>query len=105
MENIVVGISESTAFGVFSFSAIVCLGLSFLIVCLVHPLGNKLLLLGVLVALTAFVFAATEPSAGTVLPIIMMLIGVILVLTGLICSVISHFSPPKLTESDSEGDG
>ena len=42
MENIVVGISESTAFGVFSFSAIVCLGLSFLIVCLVHPLGNKL---------------------------------------------------------------
>jgi len=104
MENMVLAISESMAFGVFSFSAIVCLGLSFLIVCLMHPLGNKLLLLGILVALTAFVFAATEPSAGTVLPIIMMVIGVILVLAGLICSVISHFSRPKLSESDSEAD-
>ena len=104
MENIVLAISESMAFGVFSFSAIVCLGLSFLIICLVHPLGNKLLLLGILVALTAFVFAATEPSAGTVLPIIMMVIGVILVLTGLICSVISHFLPPKVSESGSDAD-
>jgi len=105
MENLILGlIGEDMAFGVFAFSAIVCLGLSFLIVCLIHPLGNKLLLLGILVALTAFVFAATEPSAGTVLPVVMMLIGVALVLTGVVCGVISHFSPPNSRKSDSEPD-
>ncbi|MBN2271473.1 MAG: hypothetical protein JXN61_12715 [Sedimentisphaerales bacterium] len=103
MENLILGlIDEDLAFGVFAFSAIVCLGLSFLIVCLIHPLGNKLLLLGILVALAAFVFAATEPSAGTVLPVVMMLIGVALVLTGVICSVIAHFSQPNARKSDSQ---
>lgn len=105
MENLILGlIDEDLAFGVFAFSAIVCLGLSFLIVCLIHPLGNKLLLLGILVALTAFVFAATEPSAGTMLPVVMMLIGVALVLTGVVCSVVSHFSAAKLSKSDSESE-
>ena len=106
MGNMVLAISEVTAFGVFAASAIICLGLSFLIVCLIHPLGNKMLMLGVLVMLTAFVFAATEPSAGTWLPIIMMVIGGMLVMTGIVCSLISHLSPPKLympsTDSDDE---
>ena len=103
MADVVLGlIDEDMAFGVFAFSAIVCLGLSFLIVCLVRPLGNKLLLLGILVALTAFVFSASMPTVGTKLPVIMMLIGVILVLTGVVCSVISHFTRPKAAESDSE---
>ncbi len=72
--------------------------------CLIHPLANRLLLLGILLALTAFVFAATEPSAGTVLPVVMMLIAVALVLTGVVCGVIAHFSPAKPQKSDSESD-
>ena len=101
MENLVLGlISEDMAFGVFAFSAIVCLGLSFLIVCLVHPLGNKLIMLGILVALTAFVFAASMPTVSERLAQIMMVIGVILVLTGVICSVISHFMQLKALRSD-----
>ena len=96
MDTMVLAISEDMAFAVFSLSAIGCLGLSFLIVCLIHPIGNKMLMLGILVVLTAFVFAATEPSAGTWLPIIMIAIGGMLVLTGIVCSVISHLSPPKL---------
>ena len=98
MENMVLGLlSEDMAFGVFAFSAIVCLGLSFLIVCLVRPLGNKLLLLGILVALTGFVFAATMPNVAS-LAFIMLAIAVILVLTGVVCSVISHFS--RTSDSD-----
>lgn len=104
MDTMVLAISEEMAFGVFSFSAIVCLGLSFLIVCLIHPLGNKMLMLGILVVLTAFVFAATEPSAGTWLPIIMILIGGMLVMTGIVCSVISHLSPPKLFMPSSDAE-
>ena len=104
MANMILAITEEMAFGVFSFAAIVCLGLSFVIVCLVHPLGNKLLLLGILIALTSYVFAANEPSAGTELPIIMMVIGCILVLAGTVCSIISHFSRPKLFTSAPETD-
>ncbi|MHC4743329.1 MAG: hypothetical protein ACYS8Z_15545 [Planctomycetota bacterium] len=95
MDTTVLAITEQMAFGVFAFSAIVCLGLSFLIVCLIHPLGNKMLMLGILVVLTSFVFAATEPSAGTWLPIIMIVIGGMLVMAGIVCSVISHVSQPR----------
>ncbi|MBN2138578.1 MAG: hypothetical protein JW720_12295 [Sedimentisphaerales bacterium] len=101
MGGMILGLlSEDMAFGVFAFSAIVCLGLSFLTVCLVKPLGNKLLLQGILVALTAFVFLATMPNVSR-LATIMMIMAVILVITGLVCSVISHFSRPKAGASAS----
>lgn len=92
MEKVLLAlIDEDIAFGVFCFSAVVCLVFGFLIVCYARPLGNKLLLLGLLTALTAFVFAATMPNVAS-LAFVMLAIAVILVLTGVVVSVISHFS-------------
>jgi hypothetical protein len=92
MEKVLLALpGEDIAFAVFCFSAVVCLVFGFLIVCYARPLGNKLLLLGLLIALTAFVFAATMPTVAR-LAFVMLAIAVILVLTGVVVSVISHFS-------------
>jgi len=83
----------------FVFSAIFCLVLSFLIIAYARSLGNKLLMLGVLVALTAFMFTASMPA---VIPLAIGMIGmaVLLVVTGVIVSLISHFS--RSSDSDSQ---
>ena len=92
MENMLLAMNddEVNAF-VFLFSAAVCLILSFLIVCFARSVGNKLLLLGILIALTAFVFAAVVPTVA-VLAYAMLAIAILLVLTGVVCSLITHFS-------------
>ena len=67
----------------FVLSAVFCLVLSFLIIACARSLGNKLLMLGVLLALTAFMFTATMPM---VIPLAfgMVAMAVLLVLTGII---------------------
>jgi hypothetical protein len=99
MENMLLTIAgdETTAF-VFLFSAAACLILSFVIVCFAKSVGNKLLLLGILIALTAFVFAATVPTVAA-LAYAMLAIAILLVLTGVVCSLISHFSKPSQADS------
>ena len=101
MENMVLGvIDEEMEFGVFCFSAIVCLGLSFLIVFVVRPLGNKLLMLGVLLAMTGSVFAATMAEKVAALAVIMLVISAILILVGTVCSLIAHFSDSGKANSE-----
>jgi len=101
MENMVLGvIDQEMEFGVFCFSAIVCLGLSFLIVCVVRPLGNKLLMLGVLLAMTGSVFAATMAEKVAALAVIMLVISAILILVGTVCSLITHFSRSRKADSE-----
>ena len=100
MENILIAaIDSNVGFGIFIFSAILCSLFSFLIICYARALGNKLLLLGVLVTLTAIVFAATMPPVAK-LAYVMLATAVILVITGVVVSVVSHFS--GLSKSDSK---
>ena len=86
---------------VFMFSVVLCLLFSFLIICFARVLGNKLLLLGVLIGLTAFVFTATMPA---VIPLAfgMVAIAFVLVLTGVVVSLITHFSGSSKSDSASQ---
>ena len=73
------------------------IGLSFLIVLAVHSVPNKLLLLGLLVAIAAVAFAAILPSAGK-LAIALMIPAIMLILVGAICLAIGFIF--KLVKSD-----
>ena len=74
------------------------IGLSFLTVLAVRSVPNKLLLLGLLVAIAAVVFAAILPSAGK-LAIALMIPAIVLILVGAICLAIGFVA--KLVKSES----
>ena len=79
------------------FSSAAFIGLSFLIVLAVRSVPNKLLLLGLLVAIAAVAFAAILPSAGK-LAIALMIPAIMLILVGAICLAIGFVA--KLVKSD-----
>ena len=79
------------------FSSAAFIGLGFLIVLAVHSVPNKLLLLGLLVAIAAVAFAAILPSAGK-LAIALMIPAIVLILIGAICLAIGFIV--KLIKSD-----
>jgi len=82
MENMLLAsIPEGVAYPVFLISVVLCMACGFLIVWFVHALGNKLILLGLLTALSGFVFAATMPSVAR-LAWVMMLAAFFLVFYG-----------------------
>jgi hypothetical protein len=90
--------SEEAAIGLVA-SSLAFIGFSFLIVLAVRSVPNKLLLLGLLVAITAIVFGAILPSAGK-LAIAMMIPAIVLILIGAICLAIGYVA--KLVKSDSK---
>lgn len=80
-------------------SSVAFIGFSFLIVLAVRSVPNKLLLLGLLVAIAAVVFAAILPSAAK-LAIALMIPAIVLILVGAICLAIGFVA--KLIKSDSK---
>lgn len=88
--------SEEVAIGLV-VSSVTFIGFSFLIVLAVRSVPNKLLLLGLLVAITAIVFGAILPSAGK-LAIALMIPAIALILVGAICLAIGFVT--KLVKSD-----
>ncbi len=74
-------IPEGALFVTFIISVVVYLACSFLIVCFVRELGNKLILLGLLTAGAALVFAVTM-SDGANLAWVLMFAGFFLVFYG-----------------------
>ena len=101
MENVLASLMDMNedASIAFILSAVFCLVLSFLIIACARSLGDKLLMLGVLLALTAFMFTATIPIVIP-LSIGMVAMAVLLVVTGVVVSLISHF--PRSSDSDSQ---
>ncbi|MHC4087723.1 MAG: hypothetical protein ACYSWZ_22345 [Planctomycetota bacterium] len=81
------------------FSSAAFIGLSFLTVLAVRSVPNKLLLLGLLVAIASIAFAAILPSAGK-LAVALMIPAIILILVGAICLAIGFII--KLIKSDSK---
>jgi hypothetical protein len=80
-------------------SSAVFIGLSFLIVLAVRSVPNKLLLLGLLVAIAAVVIGASLTSASK-LAIALMIPAIMLILIGAICLAIGYVV--KLSKSDSK---
>lgn len=80
-------------------SSVAFIGFSFLIVLAVRSVPNKLLLLGLLAAITAVVFGAILPSAGK-LAIAMMVPAIVLILIGAICLAIGFVA--QTVKSDSK---
>lgn len=68
-------------------SSVAFIGLAFLIVLAVRSVPNKLLLLGLLVAIAAVLFAAILPNAGK-LAFALMIPAIVLILVGAICLAI-----------------
>ena len=95
---LVARIDDELAIALFLSSA-AFIGLSFLIVQTVRSAPNKLLLLGLLVAIAAVVFAAILPSAGK-LAIALMIPAIMLILIGAVCLAIGFVA--KLIKSDSK---
>jgi NADH:ubiquinone oxidoreductase subunit 6 (subunit J) len=81
----------------FVLSSAAFIGFSFLIVLAVRSVPNKLLLLGLLVAIAAVAFAASLPNAGK-LAITLMIPAIVLILIGAICLAIGFVA--KLIKSD-----
>lgn len=79
------------------FSSAAFIGLSFLTVLAVRSVPNKLLLLGLLMAIAAIAFAAILNSASK-LAIAMMIPAILLILIGAICLAIGFVV--KLIKSD-----
>ena len=75
------------------------IGLAFLTVLCVRSVPNKLLLLGLLVAIAAVAFAAILPSAGK-LAIALMIPAIVLILIGAVCLAIGFIV--KLIKSESK---
>jgi hypothetical protein len=80
-------------------SSVAFIGFSFLIVLTVRSVPNKLLLLGLLVAVTAVAFTAILPSAGK-LAIALMIPAIVLILIGAICLAIGFVA--KVVKSDNK---
>ena len=82
MENLLLAtLFEGGDLMTFMISAVLYLGCSTVIVCLVRNLGNKLVLLGLLTALGGLVFAASMPSVAS-LAWVMMIAAFFLVFYG-----------------------
>ena len=95
MENIFPAlIDEGVAIPALIITAILVLGMSFLIVCCMRSMANKLLLLGVVLSMGSIIFAVTMPPIIK-MAIILLVIAVILILAGVICGIISHFTAPR----------
>lgn len=90
--------SEEAAIGLV-FSSLAFIGFGFLIVLTVRSVPNKLLLLGLLVAIASVVFGAILPSASK-LAIALMIPAIVLIFVGAICLAIGYVA--KLVKSDSK---
>ncbi|NIP23369.1 MAG: hypothetical protein GWN67_04565 [Phycisphaerae bacterium] len=82
------------------FSSAAFIGLSFLTILAVRSVPNKLLLLGLLMAIAAIAFAAILPSASK-LAIAMMIPAILLILIGAICLAIGFVV--KLIKTEKSG--
>jgi hypothetical protein len=91
-------ISEDLAPAI-AFSAVVFLGLTFLIVLAIRSVPNKLLLLGILMAITAVLLGACVPETGR-LVLALLIPAIILIFVGAICLAIGFMA--KLVKSDSK---
>jgi hypothetical protein len=99
MESILGAHIDGELVAAFVLSSAAFIGLSFLIVLAVRSVPNKLLLLGLLVAIAAVAFAASLPNAGK-LAIALMIPAIVLILIGAICLAIGFVA--KLIKSDSK---
>lgn len=81
-------------------SALVFVALCFVIVLAVRSVPNKLLLLGLLMAITAVLFAAIVPGAGK-LGLALLVPGILLILAGALCLGIRFVA--QLFKSGKEG--
>lgn len=90
--------SDEVAIGLV-VSSLAFIGLSFLTVLAVRSVPNKLLLLGLLMAIAAIAFAAILPSASK-LAIALMIPAILLILIGAICLAIGFVA--KLVKSDNK---
>jgi hypothetical protein len=99
VESILAALDEDLAIALI-FSSAVFVGLSFLIVLTVHSVPNKLLLLGLLVTITAVVFAAILPSAGN-LAWALLIPAVVLIIVGALCLAIGFVA--QLVKSGNAG--
>lgn len=88
--------SDEVAIGLIVSSA-VFIGFSFLTVLVVRSVPNKLLLLGLLMAIAAVAFAAILPSASK-LAIALMIPAILLILIGAICLAIGFVAKLIKTE-------
>lgn len=79
--------SDEVAIGLV-VSSLALIGFGFLIVLAIRSVPNKLLLLGLLVAIAAVAFAAILPSAAK-LAIALMIPAIVLILIGAVCLAIS----------------
>jgi hypothetical protein len=80
-------------------SALVFVGLCFVIVLAVRSVPNKLLLLGLLMAVTAVTFAAIVPGAGK-LVLALLVPAIALILAGALCLGIGYLA--QLFRTDKE---
>jgi hypothetical protein len=82
MENMLLAsVYEGGDLSTFMLSAVVYAACSFVAIYFIRPLGNKLILLGLLTALAGLVFAASMPSVAK-LAWVMMLVAFFLVFYG-----------------------
>ncbi len=82
MENMfLASVYEGGDLTTFMFSAVVYAACSFVTIYFVRPLGNKLILLGLLTALAGLVFSASMPSVRS-LAWVMMFVAFFLVFYG-----------------------
>ena len=80
-------VSAETMAG-FVVMALIFVGLSFVIVLFIRPVPHKLILLGLLTAVTGIGFGAVLPPTAK-LALIMVILAVSIVLVGLICILVS----------------
>jgi len=83
---------------VFTVTAVLLVVFSLVVVLLVRSVPNKLLLLGVLMAVAAIAFAAVIPSVAS-LALVLVILAAILVLAGLLATLVAYlvhlFTPAK----------
>ncbi len=83
-----VSMVSSQAMSGFVVMALIFVGLSFVIVLFIRPVPHKLILLGLLTAVTGIVFGAVLPPVAK-LSLIMVILAVLIVLVGLVCILVS----------------
>ena len=82
-------LAEDMVMPAFMATAIVLVVLSLLVVLLVRSVPSKLILLGVFMTVAGICFSAIVPSVATP-ALVMVILAAILVLTGLLCALISY---------------
>ena len=97
MESVLSARIDAEVVLAFIFSSAAFIGLSFLIVLAVRSVPNKLLLLGLLIALTSIICGALMPGIGK-LALALLIPAIILILIGAICLAIGYVV--KLVKSD-----